>query len=97
MKKLFVVVALLLLPTSAGWPQENGKTIQAIGTLQPEDVAEIGSQIAGQIIKVGTDTDGKRIDFNSRVEAGTSGLRSCSKERQSARKTLTTSSANARC
>jgi HlyD family secretion protein len=47
------------------------ETVQATGTLQPEEVFDIGAQVAGRIEKLGTDADGKAIDYNSRVEVGT--------------------------
>lgn len=54
-------------------------TVGATGTLQPEEVVDVGAQVVGRIIEFGLDprgeTDpafkGKRIDYRSEVEEGT--------------------------
>jgi HlyD family secretion protein len=43
-------------------------TISATGTLEPEELVNVGAQVAGLIKEFGKDIDGKRIDFNSVVE-----------------------------
>lgn len=44
----------------------------ATGTLEPEDVIDVGAQVAGQIKEFGADMkSGKLIDYGSEVEAGT--------------------------
>lgn len=45
--------------------------IDATGTLEPEEVVDVGAQVAGQIVAFGTDADGKTVDYGSRVEKGT--------------------------
>jgi len=45
-------------------------TISATGTLEPEEVIDVGSQVTGQIQKFGTDTAGKQVDYHSNVKAG---------------------------
>jgi HlyD family secretion protein len=45
--------------------------IDATGTLEPEEVIDVGAQVAGQIISFGKDVDGKTVDYGSRVEADT--------------------------
>jgi HlyD family secretion protein len=45
-------------------------TIGATGTVEPEEVVDVGAQVAGQIISFGKDVDGKPIDNGSRVKAG---------------------------
>jgi HlyD family secretion protein len=45
-------------------------TIAATGTLEPEELIDIGAQVAGRIVSFGKDIDGKEIDFNSVVEKG---------------------------
>ncbi len=45
-------------------------TIPATGTLVPEDVIDIGSQVNGQIAEFGADKDGKQIDYRSVVQEG---------------------------
>jgi len=46
-------------------------TINATGTLQPEEVIDVGAQVAGQISSFGSDKTGKTIDYGSMVEAET--------------------------
>jgi HlyD family secretion protein len=48
-------------------------TITATGTLVPEEVIDIGAQVAGQILRFGPDLDDPKrsIDYRSRVEPGT--------------------------
>ncbi len=48
-------------------------TISATGTLEPEEVIDIGAQVAGQIKHFGRDPrdNGKAIDYGSVVEEGT--------------------------
>ena len=45
-------------------------TISATGTIEPEEVIDIGAQVAGQILAFGKDAQGKTIDYGSQVEAG---------------------------
>lgn len=46
-------------------------TVNATGTLEPEEVIDVGAQVAGQIASFGKDLDGNCIDYGSRVEEGT--------------------------
>ncbi|MCX5882413.1 MAG: efflux RND transporter periplasmic adaptor subunit [Deltaproteobacteria bacterium] len=46
-------------------------SISATGTVEPEEVIDIGAQIAGQILEFGRGKNGKTIDYGSVVEAGT--------------------------
>ncbi len=46
-------------------------TISATGTLQPEELVDVGAQVAGMIEAFGRDADGKQVDFGSTVEEGT--------------------------
>jgi HlyD family secretion protein len=50
-----------------------GRKIIALGTIEPEEVAEVCPQVAGRIVSLGADPHarGKPIDYGSRVEAGT--------------------------
>jgi HlyD family secretion protein len=45
-------------------------TISASGTIEPEEVVDIGAQVAGLIKSFGTDVSGKTIDYGSVVEEG---------------------------
>jgi HlyD family secretion protein len=46
-------------------------TISATGTVEPEEVIDVGAQVAGRINEFGKDQKGKPIDYGSEVEAGT--------------------------
>ena len=46
-------------------------TIAATGTVEPEEVVDVGAQVAGQIVSFGKDKNGKTIDYGSTVEQGT--------------------------
>jgi len=45
--------------------------IGATGTVEPEEVVDVGSQVAGRILAFGTDLHGKQVDYGSEVEADT--------------------------
>jgi HlyD family secretion protein len=49
------------------------RTVQALGTVEPENVVDVGAQVTGQIIKFGADPrdKDKTIDFGTIVDAGT--------------------------
>lgn len=48
-------------------------TVNATGTVEPKEVVDVGSQVAGRIASLGADphSKGKSVDFGSRVEEGT--------------------------
>lgn len=46
------------------------QTIRSTGTIEPEDLIDIGAQITGQIMAFGTDTEGKEVDYCSVVRKG---------------------------
>ncbi|MFA6135724.1 MAG: efflux RND transporter periplasmic adaptor subunit [Phycisphaerae bacterium] len=46
-------------------------TISATGTVEPEEVIDVGAQVAGRIISFGQDAKGNTVDYGSVVEAGT--------------------------
>ena len=45
-------------------------TITASGTIEPQEVVDVGAQVAGLINSFGTDKSGKPVDYRSVVEAG---------------------------
>jgi HlyD family secretion protein len=45
-------------------------TIDATGTVEPEEVIDVGAQVAGQILQFGKDADGHTIDYGSRIREG---------------------------
>jgi HlyD family secretion protein len=46
-------------------------TISATGTVVPEEVVDVGAQVAGKIVAFGKDKNDKIIDYGSAVEQGT--------------------------
>ena len=46
-------------------------TINATGTVEPEELVDVGSQVAGKITAFGKDRSGDIIDYGSTVEEGT--------------------------
>jgi HlyD family secretion protein len=46
-------------------------TIEATGTVEPEELVDVGAQVAGKINSFGKDKDGKTVDYGSVVEEGT--------------------------
>lgn len=49
---------------------QTTQTIRATGTIEPEDLIDIGAQITGQIMAFGTDTQGREVDYCSEVKKG---------------------------
>ncbi len=45
-------------------------TISATGTVEPEELVDVGAQVAGKILGLGKDASGKLVDYGSVVEAG---------------------------
>jgi HlyD family secretion protein len=46
-------------------------SIDATGTLEPEEVVDVGARVVGQIVALGSDVRGKSMDYGSLVEEGT--------------------------
>ncbi|MFH1090891.1 MAG: efflux RND transporter periplasmic adaptor subunit [Pseudomonadota bacterium] len=46
-------------------------SIKATGTVEPEEVVDVGAQVAGQILSFGKDANGKTVDYGSVIEDGT--------------------------
>lgn len=44
--------------------------VQATGTLEPQELVDVGAQVTGEIKEFGTDVRGKRVDYGSEVKAG---------------------------
>ena len=45
-------------------------TISATGVVEPEEVIDVGAQVAGRIVAFGRDTSGSAVDYGSVVEEG---------------------------
>lgn len=59
------------LATAAVTEGEMLEAISATGTVEPEEVVDVGAQVAGQILSFGQDAEGKPIDYGSVVHRGT--------------------------
>ena len=46
-------------------------SISATGTVEPEEVIDVGAQVAGKIVAFGQDKNGKTVDYGSVVAEGT--------------------------
>ncbi len=44
--------------------------VQATGTLEPQELVDVGAQVTGEIKEFGVDTKGNRVDYGSEVKAG---------------------------
>jgi len=75
-----LIAWLLLRPSEAGrirfhaMPVRRGDlvvTVSATGTIEPEDVVDVGAQVAGRIESLGKDKDGKPVDYGSPVDQDT--------------------------
>ena len=54
-------------------PLQRGDLLASIGangTVEPEDLVDVGAQVAGQILEFGKDADGNSIDYGSVVTQG---------------------------
>ena len=45
-------------------------SISSSGTVEPEELVNVGAQVTGKIMSFGKDADGKTVDYGSRVKAG---------------------------
>lgn len=45
-------------------------TISASGVVEPEEVVDVGAQVAGRIVAFGRDASGKNVDYGSTVQEG---------------------------
>lgn len=75
-------LAIILVAFRAGKPGEIYQfaevkrgdllvSIGATGTVEPEEVVDVGAQVAGRIVSFGKDSNGREIDYGSLVEEGT--------------------------
>ena len=46
-------------------------TISASGVVEPEEVVDVGAQVAGRILAFGKDKNGNLVDYGSEIEKGT--------------------------
>ena len=44
--------------------------VQATGTLEPQELVDVGAQVTGEIKEFGVDVDGRPVDYGSEVKAG---------------------------
>ena len=46
------------------------KTISASGTVEPEELVDVGAQVTGPIVSFGKDASGKEVDYGAPVTEG---------------------------
>jgi len=46
------------------------RTISATGTVEPEELVNVGAQVSGKIMSFGKDTEGRTIDYGSKITTG---------------------------
>lgn len=56
--------------TSAVVKEDFVSKVQATGTLEPQELVDVGAQVTGEIKEFGTDVNGNRVDYGSEVKAG---------------------------
>ena len=68
-----VLAALLAFLSLNSLNVSAGEPVRATGTVEPEEIVDVGPQVSGVITSLGDDpsSPGKKIDYGSRVEAGT--------------------------
>ena len=61
-------ISYMTAPVKTG---DVASAIGATGTVEPEEVVDVGAQVAGRILAFGVDSKGKQVDYGSEVEADT--------------------------
>ena len=46
------------------------KTIDATGTVEPEDLVDVAARVSGEIISFGKDKNGREVDYGSEIREG---------------------------
>lgn len=46
------------------------RVIDATGTVEPEELVDVTARVSGEIVEFGRDTDGRSVDFGSRIKEG---------------------------
>ena len=46
------------------------ETIEATGTVEPEDLVDVGARVSGEIIAFGKDKNGREVDYGSEISEG---------------------------
>ena len=62
--------AAVQFKTATAQTRDVVKTIDATGTVEPEDLVDIAARISGEIIAFGKDKDGKEVDYGSEIREG---------------------------
>ncbi len=56
--------------TAAAVVDDFVSKVQATGTLEPQELVDVGAQVTGEIKEFGVDTEGRQVDYGSEVKAG---------------------------
>ncbi len=62
--------AVVRYQTSAAVRGDVSSFVSATGTLEPEELVNVGAQVSGKIVSFGKDEQGKTIDYGSPVKEG---------------------------
>lgn len=60
----------ILFVTEKAVKSDIMRSISATGTVEPEELVNVGAQVQGMIAKFGTDADGQEVNYGSRVKEG---------------------------
>lgn len=63
-------VAQTQFKTAAAVVDDFVSKVQATGTLEPQELVDVGAQVTGEIKEFGVDTEGRQVDYGSEVKAG---------------------------
>ncbi len=64
------VAAQTRFNTAAAEQGDFVSKVQATGTLEPQELVDVGAQVTGEIKEFGLDVDGRPVDYGSEVKAG---------------------------
>ena len=62
--------AAVQFKTATAQTRDVVKTIDATGTVEPEDLVDVAARVSGEIIAFGKDKDGKEVDYGSEIREG---------------------------
>ncbi len=68
--RYFVVKDRVEFRTEVVGYNDIASAISATGTVEPEELVNVGAQVGGMITKFGTDLNGKRVDYGSPIKTG---------------------------
>jgi len=70
-RRFFAATPKVVYSTASVAKGDLKSVISATGTVEPEELVNVGAQVGGMVTTLGTDADGHQVDYCSRVTAGT--------------------------